>query len=66
VAVIIGPDEPETDRLLTDQDAARLLKVSASKVAKARRAGDLDTVRIGRTARVRLSDIERIIREGCL
>jgi hypothetical protein len=30
-----------TDRLLTDLDAARLLRVSASKVAKLRRSGDL-------------------------
>jgi excisionase family DNA binding protein len=64
VAVIISPDDAGTDRLLTGPDAARLLKVSESMVAKLRRSGDLETVHVGRAARVRLSDVERIIREG--
>jgi excisionase family DNA binding protein len=64
MAAIIGPDDSSTERLLTDQDAARLLKVSTSMVAKLRRGGDLETVHLGRAARVRLSDVERVMKEG--
>ncbi|MFZ0166067.1 MAG: helix-turn-helix domain-containing protein [Trebonia sp.] len=55
-------DQP--DRLLTDQDAAALLKVSKSTVAKARRAGALTTVHVGRAARVRLSEVAQAMQTG--
>jgi hypothetical protein len=50
--------------LIDTNKAAALLSVSPSMVAKLRRSGDLETVHVGRAARVRLSDVERIISEG--
>jgi excisionase family DNA binding protein len=55
---------PLPDRLIDDSAAALLLSVSRSKVEKLRRSGDLETVHVGRAARVRLSDVSRLIREG--
>jgi excisionase family DNA binding protein len=52
------------DRLVSDGEAALLLGVSRSKVEKMRASGALETVHIGASARVRLSDVMQIIRES--
>jgi len=54
----------ETDRLLDTREAARLLGVSARTVSSLMKRGTLERIKIGRATRVRLSDVERIIRRG--
>ena len=52
------------DRLLTVPEVAELLGVSVRLVNRLFSTGDLPRVKIGRAARARLSDVERIVAEG--
>lgn len=52
------------DRLLRLDEAAALLRVTPRTVRRLIVAGALPRVRIGRAARVRLSDMRRLIAEG--
>lgn len=53
-----------TDRLLKASEAAELLSVSVRSVWSLRSCGDLPAIQIGRATRFRLTDVERIIRNG--
>lgn len=52
------------DRLLTVPEVAEVLRVSVRLVNRLFATGELPRVKIGRAARARLSDVERIIAEG--
>ena len=52
------------DRLLTVREVAEMLGVSVRLVNRLFATGELPRVKIGRAARARLSDVERIIAEG--
>lgn len=51
----------DSDRLVTRLEAARRLAVSPDLIRKMQSQGDLPTVHVGRTARVRQSDLDRFI-----
>jgi len=48
-------------RLLTGKDVAHLLKISSSQAYKIMRRGELPTVHIGRSIRVKLDDLNLFI-----
>ena len=52
-----------TDRLLTANEIASRLHISKSKVYRMMRNGEIPTVRIGKTERVRAQDLEVFIQE---
>ena len=52
------------DRLLTVREVAELLGISVRLVNRLFATGELHRVKIGRAARARLSDVQRIITEG--
>ncbi len=56
--------ETPVDRLLTVRDVAKMLGVSVRLVNRLFSTGELPRVKIGRAARARLSDVERIVAEG--
>lgn len=60
-----APAEP-VDRCITEAEAAALLGVSETSISRARGDGRLQTVYIGRSARVRMSDVQKAIRDGKL
>ena len=55
---------PTQDRLLAVREVAEMLGVSARLVNRLFATGELPRVKIGRAARARLSDVQRIIIEG--
>ena len=56
--------EATQDRLLTVPEVAEILGVSVRLVNRLFSTGELPRVKIGRAARARLSDVERIMVEG--
>ncbi len=52
------------DRLLTVPEVAECLGISVRLVNRLFATGELPRVKIGRAARARLSDVERIMAEG--
>lgn len=56
--------EATHDRLLTVRETAGLLAVSVRLVNRLFSTNQLPRVKIGRAARARLSDVERIIAKG--
>jgi len=54
---------PPIDRLITVAEAAMILHVSTKTVRRLIEQGELDSVRIGRSVRIRPADVERIIPE---
>ena len=56
--------ETPVDRLLTVREVAKMLSVSIRLVNRLFATNQLPRVKIGRAARARLSDVERIIAEG--
>lgn len=52
------------DRLLRVADVATLLGLSTRAVWALRSEGALDAVKVGGATRFRLSDVQRIVREG--
>jgi len=56
--------QTDTDRLLSMPEAAELLSVSPRTIANLIRRGILPKVKVGRATRVRLSDLERLVRTG--
>lgn len=55
---------PPQDRLLTVREVADMLGVSIRLVNRLFATGDLPRVKIGRAARARLFDVQRIIATG--
>ena len=55
---------PTQDRLLTVREVADLLGVSVRLINRLFSTNQLPRVKIGRAARARLSDVQRIITEG--
>ena len=53
-----------TDELETVEFAADYLKVSRETVRRLLRTGDIQAVKIGKTWRIRRSEIERIAEQG--
>ena len=64
VATIASLHGAPGDRLIDDGAAALLLGVGRSTVKSLRKSGALETVRVGGAARVRLSDVQRLVRDG--
>lgn len=60
----VTTDSPPTGALLTSDDVAAMLGVKRWRVQELSRAGDLPTVRIGRTLRYRREAVERWIEEN--
>lgn len=58
-----GRNAPQ-DRLLTVREVSGLLGVSVRLVNRLFATGELPRVKIGRAARARLSDVQRIIATG--
>lgn len=56
--------EATQDRLLTVPEVAEVLRVSVRLVNRLFATGALPRVKIGRAARARLSDVERIVAKG--
>ena len=56
--------EAPQDRLLTVPEVAEMLGVSVRLVNRLFSTNQLPRVKIGRAARARLSDVERIMAEG--
>jgi len=54
----------EQDKLVDVREAARLLGVSPRTVNGLLARGVLERVKIGRSTRVRLSDVQRVIERG--
>jgi len=61
---IHGESPTGPDRLITDDEAGGLLGVGRSTVKALRRDGVLPTIHVKSAARIRLSDVQRLIREG--
>ncbi|MCH8343172.1 MAG: helix-turn-helix domain-containing protein [Planctomycetes bacterium] len=59
-AVIPNP----SDRLLNVKQAAEVLGCSPRMIDRLRVAGALYAVKLGRSTRYRLSDVERLVQEG--
>lgn len=55
---------PPRDRLITDAQAAALLSVSPTWVRRRRRNGTFTTVRVGKLARLRESEVLAYINRG--
>lgn len=53
-----------TDRLLTFEDLTEVLSVSRRTAIRLRDNGSIPAVKIGRSVRFRLSDVERFIESG--
>ena len=62
------PDAPQTEvvtpALATRQQAAQRLRCSISTVDRLLRANDLSSLRIGRSVRIRIEDIDRYLDQG--
>ena len=56
--------ETPVDRLLTVREVAKMLGVSVRLVNRLFATGQLPRVKIGRAARARLSDVNRIMAQG--
>lgn len=54
----------ETDRLLRPHEAADLLGISLRMLWRLRATDKLPVVKIGRSTRFRLSDLQRLVAEG--
>ena len=52
------------NQLLTEREAAKFLRVSQRTVFSLREAGKLVCVKIGRSVRYRLAELERFIRDS--
>lgn len=57
-------DDPIPKLLLTVPEARRALAISRSKMYDLLNSGDLPSVHIGRSRRVRVSDIEDFVNSG--
>jgi excisionase family DNA binding protein len=57
-------DHPIPKLLLTVPEAGRALAISRSKIYDLLNSGDLPSVHIGRSRRVRVSDIEDFVKGG--
>jgi excisionase family DNA binding protein len=57
-------DEFLNDRLLTGGDVARFLNISQAFAYQLMRQGEIPTVRMGRSVRVRRQDLERFISDS--
>lgn len=56
---------PDTDRLLTQEEAQAMLGLAPATFRRLAKAGNVPRVPVGaRLVRYRLSDIQRIVREG--
>jgi excisionase family DNA binding protein len=55
---------PEADKLLKAGEVAELLQLSHSKAYNLMQRGEIPTVRMGRTVRVRRSDLEEFIEKN--
>lgn len=51
----------QIEKLISKRDAARLLGCSVSTIDNLRRSGKLELVKVGKSARFRLSDLQSII-----
>ena len=52
------------DRLLGARDAAAILGISTRQIWTLRATGALPAIRIGRSTRFRMSDLQRLVKEG--
>jgi excisionase family DNA binding protein len=52
------------EQLLTGEDVARILKVSKAFAYRLMQRGDITTVRLGRSVRVRPTDLQHFIEES--
>jgi excisionase family DNA binding protein len=60
----MGPNGPDSARLLTDQQAADRLGISARRVREFRYEGSLPTVDLGyRSKRIPSEAVDRLVRE---
>ena len=57
-------DHPIPKLLLTLPEAGRVLAISRSKMYDLLNSGDLPSVHIGRSRRVRMSDVEAFVKNG--
>lgn len=55
------PTDPDPSRLVTIDDAARILSVSRSTVYRMIDAGTLRRVKLGHSVRIRLDDIDHAV-----
>ena len=55
---------PERDQLLKPGEVAEMLQLSRSKAYQLMQQGEIPTVRMGRTVRVKRSDLEAYIRHS--
>lgn len=58
------PASSEDDRLLSARDAAAILGICTRQIWKLRATGALPATRIGRSTRFRMSDLQRLVKEG--
>lgn len=59
---VLDPQSPApTAALLTPKDAARMLSLGRSRVYELIASGDLPSVKVGRSRRIRLVDLERYV-----
>jgi excisionase family DNA binding protein len=55
---------PDTKRLLKASEVAEMLQLSRSKAYQLMQQGEIPTVRMGRTVRVKRSDLEEYIKQS--
>ena len=64
VPVSVNQESSPTKLLLTVTEASQVLAISRSKLYELLNSGHLDSVRIGRSRRIRMKDVEDFVNDG--
>jgi excisionase family DNA binding protein len=64
VPVSVNPEFSPTKLLLTVTEASQVLAISRSKLYELLNSGNLPSVHIGRSRRIRMKDVEHFVNDG--